>query len=210
MTPRPVAQVLALFEAPAAPERGEADGLPWEDAPGLEALASDDAAPLAQGASEEAYARGFAAAGEALEQALDAERQAFAAQLQSERAGWAEAEGARLAEALCAAVASLGAGVAETVARILRPFIGAALRDRAVGELNEAIGLLLRDDQAMIEISGAPDLLAALERRLAGAAAAISWKPNSASDVRVIADETVIQSRIEAWVRRIEAGDEAS
>ena len=68
----------------------------------------------------------------------------------------------------------------------------------------------LRADQATIAISGAPDILAALQRRLADATAAISFAPNSSTDVQIVADQTIIEFRISAWVARIEARVEAS
>lgn len=165
---------------------------------------------MAQRAHADAYAEGFAAGGCALEAELEAERRAFAARLASERALWAEDEGARLGAMLGAALASIEIQIAESVAGILRPFIGATLRDKAIDALDEAIGVLLRTDQPMIEISGAPDLLAALERRLVGVTAAIAWSPNCAADVRIVADETIIKSRIEAWMRWIETPAEAN
>lgn len=208
MTPRPVAQYLTPFDAPVSPEASDDGRLDWEERLGQAGVAQD-LAQQAQSARADAFAEGLAAGKQALEQALEAERGAFTARLESERASWAEEEGAKLGEALQAALASIEAGIAARVACILRPFIGAALRDRAIAELQEAIGVVVRADQ-MIEISGAPDLIASLRERLAGAAAAIVWRPNSATEVRVVADQTVIESRIGAWMQRIEARMEAS
>jgi hypothetical protein len=211
MTPRPVAQYLAPFDAPARPELVDDGRVAREDQLVPAASAQEDLAMMARSACADAYAEGLAAGGRALEQALGAERHAFAERLASERASWAEEEGARLAEALRAALASIETSIAASVARILRPFIGAALRDKAVDELADAIRLMLRGgDQAVFEVSGAPDLIAALRGRLAGATAAIAFTPNSSADVRIVTDQTIIESRIEAWVRRIEARAEAS
>ncbi len=211
MTPRPVAQYLAPFDAPARPQLVEDGRVAWEDRPVPPVSAEEDSSLMAQSARADAYGEGLAAGRHALEQALGVERLAFAERLASERAVWADEEGARLAEALRAALASIETSIAASVARILRPFISAALRDKAVAELTDAIVLMLRGgDRAMFEISGAPDLIAALRGRLAGATAAIAFTPNSSADVRIVADQTFIESRIEAWVQRIEARVEAA
>ena len=211
MRPRPVAQYLAPFDAPARLEQAEDARREWEEPPHPAASAEEDLALTAQSARADAYAEGFAAGGNALEQALGAERLAFAERLANERAGWADEEAASLARALSAGLASIETGIAASVARVLRPFIGAALRAKAVDELAGAVGLILRSpDQVTFEISGPPDLLAALEGRLAGATAAITFTRNSSIDVRVVADQTIIESRIEAWVRQIDAKAEAS
>ena len=110
---------------------------------------------------------------------------------------------------LDAALSLVETRIAESVARVLRPFLVAELRGQAIDALEESIGVLLRTDQAIIEISGAADLLDVLQSRV-GAAMAIAWSPNSGADVRVVADQTVIESRIEAWARRIGATAETS
>ncbi len=210
MTPRPVAQYLTPFDAPVRPDQGGDGRAAWEDQPGPAASAEEDLVLMAQSARADAYAEGVAAGGLALEQALGAERLAFAERLANERASWADEEGARLGEAFRAALAAVETSIAASVARVLRPFVGAALREKAVGELAEAIGLVLRDpDRAMFEISGAPDLITALQKRLAGATATIAFTSSSSTEVRVVADQTIIESRIDAWLRRIEAMAEA-
>lgn len=210
MTPRPVALYLAPFDAPVRPQQGDDNRLAWEVLPDPMASEDEALAAMARSAREDAYAEGLTAGAEALEQTLAAERLAFAARLADERAGWAEEEGARLGEALQAALAGIEARIAASVASILRPLIGAALRDKAVDELHDAIGPMLRAGQALIAISGAADILAALQRRLADAPAAISFTPNASTDVQIVADQTIVESRICAWVERIEATVEAS
>ncbi len=210
MTPRPVGLYLAPFNAPASPQRGDDARLAWEDLPDQIASEDEGVAAMARSVREDAYAEGLAAGAEALEKTLEAERRAFAARLADERAGWAAEEGARLGDALQAALAGIEARIAASVARILRPLIGAALRGKAVDELHNAIGPMLRADQAMIAISGAPDILAALQGRLADAPAGITFTPNASTDVQIVADQTIIESRISAWVGRIEAKGEAS
>lgn len=213
MRPRPVALYLTPFDALRESEPQDGDIVVDEGGAGEvareEALAENHSV-LLQRAREDAYSEGIAAGGRAIEQELENQKCAFAARVEDARAQWAQQEGAQLAEALGAALAEIEAAIGSRVARVLRPFMRTALRDRAVAELEDAVGLILRGrDQPLIEISGAPDLIAALQSRLEsrpdGVIAAIGWTPNSSSDVRVVANQTVIQSRIEAWMRRIEA-----
>lgn len=211
MTPRPVAHYLTAFDAPLSSEPDDANRITGDERGGETPTIEHDLILVADGAPEDGRAEWAAAESgkleRAVEEAIESERLAIATRIASERAGWAQDEGAKLGEALGAALAEIEAGIAARVAGVLRPFISMKLRDSAVDELTNTLNVLLRGrDQPIIEISGAPDLIAALQGRLAGATAAIVWMADCSSDVRIIADQTVIRSRIEAWMREIDAG----
>ena len=78
---------------------------------------------------DEAFARGIddgrAAAESEFEIKLEEQRAEFAAQLAAERQEWVAATGEELANRLLAAVQEFESRVAETTARILKPFLAA-------------------------------------------------------------------------------------
>lgn len=128
----------------------------------------------------------------------------FAARLAAERAKWTQDESDKLAGTIGAAFAEIEANIADCVARVLRAFLIDRLRRKVVDELAENIGVLLGGkEHPVIEISGAEDLVAALREKLSVLSAAIEFSPNHSSDVKVVVDQTIINSRIEAWIQRI-------
>ena len=211
MTPRPISQYLARFgeedrselsaDSSCEPADLAADA---ESTAGEETLAPD---PAREEGWSEGYAAGFAAAGREQDEARQSESLAFEARLASERVGWVEEQGGGLSVKLDAAVAGIEARIGANVARILRPCLAKLLRERAVDELAESIGLILAGrDQRLIEVSGPADLLDAIRNRLTNSAGgSFAWTPSSSIDVQVIADQAIIESRIEAWVKRIDA-----
>ncbi|WP_156898145.1 hypothetical protein [Methylocapsa acidiphila] len=57
----------------------------------------------------------------------------------------------------------------------------------------------------MIEVSGAADLLAAFRDKMGSFAGAVEYVSNQSPEVRVVIDQTVIETRIDAWVERLKA-----
>ncbi len=206
MTARPLAQVLARFgshDAPEALAREQDDlcCLPLScEAP------AEDPALLIEAARNEGRAEGLAAAQAQHAAAIAQEKLLFEARLSRERAGWTRLEGERLAGRLAAALAELEAMIAGSAARMLRGFLVERLREEAVAQLaDEVRALLAGKARPVVEISGAPDLLAALRESLSGFADAIEFAPNDSPDVKAVADQTIIETRIEAWIARIAA-----
>ena len=156
----------------------------------------------------ESHARGFAegkAAAEAEFAAkLEAQHQDFERRLAMARQCWAAAEGNALGEALLHAVSELETRLAETTARILRPFLETKIREAAVAELVATIeAILTRDKAAQVEITGRDDLLDVVRARLAGKVQA-TYASSEAGDIRVTIDQTVLETRLGAWMAAIE------
>jgi hypothetical protein len=156
----------------------------------------------------ESHARGLAE-GRAAAQAecaakLDAQQQDFEQRLAAARQGWAATEGNALSEALVRAVKDLEARLAETAARVLRPFLETEIRRVAVAELVTTIeAILARDKAARVEIAGPDDLLGIVRARLPDTVPA-TFTSCDASDVRVTIDQTVLETRLGAWMAAIE------
>jgi hypothetical protein len=120
------------------------------------------------------------------------------------RQGWAAAEGNALGEALLRAVSEVETRLAETTARVLRPFLETKIREAAVAELVTTIeAILTRDKAAQVEITGRDDLLDVVRARLAGKVQA-TYASSEAGDIRVTIDQTVLETRLGAWVAAIE------
>jgi hypothetical protein len=186
----------------------------------LELDADDDArashpsaarpAPASKAAiAEEAHAKGFESGKAAAEAAMAGkleEREALHRQeLAAAREAWARLESGRLAEQLAGGLEELEARLADVTARVLKPFLGAELQRKAIGDLVESLTVLRAQDKAaVIAVSGAADLLEALRARLEGRVDNVTYHPGRACDARVTVGQTVLETRIGAWMARIE------
>jgi hypothetical protein len=126
-------------------------------------------------------------------------------ELAEARAAWARQEGERLAAQLVTGLEELEARLADTAARLLRPFVAAEVQRGLIADLAETLnGLLAREPAAAVSICGAADLLEALRARLAGKLEHVTFHAGPSSDIRVTAGQTLIETRLGAWMARIE------
>ncbi len=204
MMARSVADVLISFSArePAAvcaeiEATADAAGLDLED----DAEVRERAIAAAR---EEGLAEGAALAASAHAEAIAAERGAAAARLAAERDRWAREEGRILAEKLAQGLADIEARISAHTARILYGFLADRLIERAARELARAIrGILAGADGTIVEVTGPADLVATLREALAEESAAIEFRPDASADVRVVCDETLVESRLSLWLARL-------
>lgn len=204
MTVRSVADVLISFGT------REPVAIPVEDAANSEAAGDDgedtiEAQERAIAAARDAgLSEGLTRAAGAHAAALEAERDASAERLAAERELWAREEGRRLAEKLDRGLAEIERRIAAHTARILRGMLADGLIDRATRELAEHIRVLLSGaDGKLVEVSGPEDLVAALSEQLGTGSAAIELRPGASADVRVVCDDTLVESRLTAWLARL-------
>jgi hypothetical protein len=192
----PAARHLADFGADAGLALPQGSGGP---------AAGDAAAALL----DEAFARGVeagrAAASAELEAAI-AEQQALGAkQLAAERQAWAGGTGKKLANSLVAALQDHERRVSEAVARILKPFVAAGLRTQAISELQAGLDALAATDQgAGVHISGPADLLEVMRERLAGKNLAITYTESEECDVRIVAGQATLETRLGEWMAKLD------
>jgi hypothetical protein len=159
--------------------------------------------------ADEAYTKGFesgTAAAEAQAASKIAERDTLhQKELASARDAWTRLESGRLAEQLVKGLEALEARLADTTARILKPFLAAEMHHKAIADLAESLTVLRTQEKtADISISGAADLLEALRARLDGKLENVSYHQSDARDVRVTVGQTVLETRVGAWMARIE------
>jgi hypothetical protein len=148
---------------------------------------------------------GKAAAMAALEPKLEEQRAQLARQLASERKAWATQQGEKLGMQLEAGLRALEAEIADAAARVLAPLLEAQLCERAVADLLAELEVLLRKDPGLsLSITGPEDLLQVLRSRLADKACTVTYVASEACDVRISADQTLLETRLAAWKARIE------
>ncbi|RYC30486.1 hypothetical protein D3273_18285 [Lichenibacterium minor] len=151
----------------------------------------------------EAVAAALAEADAAHAAALAALAERHAAERDEARAAWAAAEGEALADGLRAGCAALEAALADGVAAALEPLLDEALRIAAVAQLRDAIGdLVLAGTGGTIAVAGPQDLLDSLRASLSRVGIAedgIRFAPSKAAEVTVKADNSTIETRLEAW-----------
>jgi hypothetical protein len=158
-----------------------------------------------EAARDEGRKQALATAQTHLETSLQALNAQHAQHLVTERQSWAAEESDKLSSALTEALAQLQDMLANAVDAILRPFLLDTLRHQMVDELAHNVHILLTSENPVIEISGSADLIADLRAKLSSETAVIDYKPNSSSDVRIVAHQTVIQSQMQAWIERFES-----
>jgi hypothetical protein len=198
MSAVPVASYLIEF--------GRDDGAPRRRRDAESGIAdADDMATRIDAAHTEGVERGSAAAMATLEAKLEDERAAFARQMASARQAWVKDEAEKLAQRLSAGLGELEARIAETTARLLEPILRAELRRQAVAALRTELEALLSHEPGIeVSVTGPEDLLQALRERLSGRACAATYHPSGEPDVRIVAGQTILETRLAAWTAKIE------
>ncbi|TCR63646.1 hypothetical protein [Bosea sp. BK604] len=188
ITPDAPAPAIAPIELPSFLTKAP----PREPAPDLEQIFENGRAAgrvEAQLAAEEQLAR------------LQSEH---AAALESARQAWADEVATVLAAQVPQALDDVGERIADTVGRLLRPFLATELRAAASRALIEQITPLLSGtDGALVRVAG-PQMLVETLRRVFPPERAVSFEENDAAEVTILVGETMIETRIGAWIARLE------
>jgi hypothetical protein len=162
--------------------------------------------------AQEAFERGRAEARAEIalehESALAAAREEAGEALAAARAQWVAQESEILAARLTEGLAALEAKLAEKTARALRPFLRESVREQAIAALCETLGRLLHSQPAAkLDMSGPEDLLDAVMRRLNGYEGKIAIHVTTERDIRVVCDETTIETQIALWAKSLAIDD---
>ena len=156
-----------------------------------------------EAAHAEGYEAGLAAAREEAATAQQKAEAEFDARLQSERTRWTEVEAERMTVALAEGFDVLTRNIAHCAEQVLRPFLDIAMRQKAMADLADTL-MRLGEDAPLIRISGPVDLLDALHAAEALPNRSLDLEVGADVDVKVIAQPTLIETRIGAWVRRLQ------
>lgn len=154
---------------------------------------------------EDTYRRGHAAGVAEGEARLAEERVRSAIRLGEERAKWSDQQAVAVVNGFEAACREIETNIASSVARILLPFLAEAVRDKAIGSLVEQIAALTGNSPVPVfKVTGPRELLDLVRAQLeASRRTGIAYEPAETFEVRVIADQTVIETQISAWSERL-------
>ena len=170
------------------------------------APAVDDAAieeRLAE-ARREGFAEAEAAGQEALVARLGEMKEAQARQIELLRQSWMAELADTMAGHLRDGMAELENRTAAILAELLEPIVTESVRVKAIAEAREAIGTLLANGpDAVIRISGPPDLIAALRVTFADAAV-LDFTETDAPEVTIVAGDTTIRSHLQSWATSLQ------
>jgi hypothetical protein len=203
MAPQPAARFIPTFDQAATPKAAQPSG--GADRPMFSKLSNKPPAARTEDTYSRGYAAGRATALAELEDKLRKQESYYADQLELERYTWANREAEVLAATIADGLKAIEENLTAITARILRPFLGRAATDRAIDELTSTLEVLLGSDEGVtLEISGPEDLLQLIRDKLSSRNVAVLFSPNEASDVRVVAGPTVIETSIGQWVQRVE------
>ncbi|BDA85932.1 hypothetical protein Sa4125_34740 [Aureimonas sp. SA4125] len=121
--------------------------------------------------------------------------------LVSTRAEWTQEQSDRLADLLILQVAILEETIKLSLNSVLRPLALDARRRQTLDDLVGAVKTIALDGMAYkIAASGPADLLEMLEGRLGDHAKLLSFEPDDTqADIRIAADNTVIETRLSSW-----------
>ena len=123
--------------------------------------------------------------------------------IEAARKAWTVTEGAVLARQIAGAASSLKTDIADAVARILRPLVGQKLAEEALAKLAQEIDKLLSSEDAIhLKISGPADLVFELRKNIPPNAI-VTVLTGDKPEVTVIANKTVIETRLGEWLARV-------
>jgi hypothetical protein len=204
MRPIPIAQYLNQFgrAEPTPADRVHRDSVLLR--PRVLSTPADTEARVA-----EAYARGkmdgleIARADAAA--ALSLEQTDREAQENAWRLAWKVNEIAQFAEKIEGAMAAIEDRLAQSVARILKPFLVEERVKHITDALSENLSKILsRDTPALLKITGPEALLSVLRDQLSSQSVAVEYVAAEGLDVTIEANQTIIKSQLQAWIDHIE------
>ncbi|AWM09386.1 hypothetical protein [Bradyrhizobium symbiodeficiens] len=154
---------------------------------------------------DDAYRRGHAAGVADGDARLAEERVRSAIRLGEERAKWSDQQAIAIVGGFETACREIETNIASSVARILLPFLTEAVRDKAIGSLVEHVAALTGNSPVPVfKVTGPSELLDLVKTQLEGARrTGIEYEAADILEVRVVADQTVIETQITAWSERL-------
>ncbi|MDN4999808.1 hypothetical protein ACFQZO_02765 [Bradyrhizobium sp. GCM10027634] len=176
---------------------------PAQAQPQLQPPPAQEAAPV--NLLEDAYRRGHTAGLAEGEAKLAEERVRSAIRLGEERAKWSDQQAVAIVNGFDAACREIESNIASSVARILLPFLAEAVRDKAIGSLVEQISALTSNSPVpAFRVTGPSELidLVRTQLNLAGRTG-VEYQSADTVEVRVLADQTAIETQISTWMDRL-------
>ena len=154
---------------------------------------------------DDAYRRGYTAGLAEGDSKLAEERVRSAIRLGEERAKWSDQQAVAIVNGFAMACREIESNIASSVARILLPFLTDAVRGKAIGALVEQIAALTSNSPVPVfRVTGPSDLIDLVKAQLdATSRSAIEYQAADTVEVRVLADQTTIETQISTWIDRL-------
>jgi hypothetical protein len=154
---------------------------------------------------DDAYRRGHAAGVAEADGRVAEERVRSAIRLGEERAKWSDQQAIAIVSGFESACREIETNIASSVARILLPFLADAVRDKAIGSLVEQIAALTGNSPVPVfKVTGPSELLDLVRTQLeASRRTGVQYEAAETLEVRVVADQTVIETQITTWSERL-------
>lgn len=154
---------------------------------------------------DDAYRRGHAAGVAEGDARLAEERVRSAIRLGEERAKWSDQQALTIVNGFETACREIETNIASSVARILLPFLADAVRDKAIASLVEQVAALTGNSPVPVfKVTGPSELLDLVRTQLeASRRTGFAYEAADTFEVRVVADQTVIETQISAWSERL-------
>src|SRR5262249_3573225 len=138
------------------------------------------------------------------EQKLDDERQRLDQRLTDERSDLLGGVAAKLAADLDQVANQLETRIAGVVARVLEPLITGAVQRQAVTTFVEQLATLVTGSRRpAIRITGPAELLDLVRGALSGRALAVEFRTAPDTEVSVVVDDVLLETRLKLWVERL-------
>jgi len=142
-------------------------------------------------------------------EAFDKERAEAAEKLTEARKTWAREEGVRLAASIKRNFDDNAQSMRDAVARLLTPFLTHKFLERSLSDFIDVLkNAAAEKDEPVIELHGPADLLEIVAERLSEDKIAVRTVETDTTDIAARIDNTLIESRMEEWVRRLRHGDD--
>ena len=210
MKPIPIAQYLNQVSrpAPVAPEASAKATVLARTLPAPQLVENTQERLNAR--LEEAYQRGLREGRESARveaEETSRQRQADLAKAASdERDAFRADECAALAEKISLGLKTIETLIAESVARILKPYLIDAHSKQVLGALHETLTRMFSSPISdIIEISGPEGLVDPLRKALAPYSIRCDFKITQAIDVKVKIRQTLIESQLKRWIDHVSA-----
>lgn len=177
-----------------------------EAAPDLDSLAEEREKAREEIRSE--LDREFEAKLDEERKAFQKEREAFDQKLEAARATWVEQQGAKVADVIHKDIQACEENLRDALSRLLKPFLTHRALKQSLDDFVEAVSSVVADQaNPVIELQGPADLLEVVCERLSREGVAIRATENGGADLVARINSTLIETRMDEWVRRLRDGE---
>ncbi len=139
---------------------------------------------------------------------LDELRTAHRLEMEAARQKWVEEAGDHSIRLIDKALADFESEIAQSLQRILAPFIEKTIPHAAMGELEKILEGALKDDfKGPLFLSGPEDLVEGLKLRLETKGIDVTMEASSGTELKARSSDFSISSRIKGWIDGIQGID---